>query len=229
MIMQKNRKNLFGGTFKKRNILIGIPGYRNWLKKMIIRIFVSAILLATVVMIQTSNFKQPKKMLGFIETKLESDFNAGACLVGIKKLPIYIHALGEKAITTIKIEHKSGKRFISPVDGEITTYFDEEIAGTSNISKGLIFTSEVGQDIYSVDDGIVIDVGSNKSIGNYMIIKHKGELLSVYKYIGTNHMNINQRAERGQVIGVSSGRVLLEVWYRNEPVDPIGYIDTDIQ
>lgn len=228
MIMQKNRRNLFGSIFKRKKTFIGALDYTNWLKKTVIRILISAILLAIVATIQTLNFKQPKRMLNFMETKLESDFNAKACLMGAKKLPVYIHALGEKAITTMRIDHKSDKRFILPVDGEIVTYFDEKIGGTSNISKGLIFTGEIGQDIYSVDDGIIIDAGSNKSIGNYMIIKHKGELLSVYKYVGTNHMNINQKVGQGQTIGASSGRLLLEVWYRNEPVDPVDYINIDV-
>ena len=225
MIMQKNRGKSFNSAFKKRNAFINVKNYDDWFKKTVIRTVVSLILLTMIVIIQMSNFKRPRKILNFVKAKLESDLDLGAYLAVTKKLPGYISTLGEKVVTTMKTEDRADKRFVSPIDGEITTYFDEKIDGTSNVSRGLIFTSDVGEDIYSVDDGVVIDVGSNKSIGNYMIIKHKGELLSVYKYVGTNHMNINQRVERGQTIGVSSGRLLLEIWYRNEPTDPTEYMN----
>ncbi|HZX21827.1 MAG TPA: M23 family metallopeptidase [Clostridia bacterium] len=228
MIMQKNRVNLFGSTFRKRNARINTKNYNDWLKKTIIRTIVSTVLLITIIMVQALNFEQPKKILNYIEAKLESSPDIGAYLSGVKKMPGYIFTFGNKVITTMKIEHKSDKRFISPIDGEITTYFNEEIDAASGISRGLIFTGDVGQDIYSVDDGVVIDAGSDKSIGNYIIIKHKGELLSVYKYVGVNHMDINKRVRQGQVIGTFSGKLLLEVWYRNEPADPAKYIDINI-
>lgn len=229
MIMQKKRRNLFGGILKKRNIFINIRNYNYWIKKIIIKIIISAILLMVVTIIKTSNFEQPKKALNFIELKLGSGFNTKVYLAGIKKLPGYIFTLGDKVVTVMKIDNKLNRGFVSPIDGEIITYFDEKIEGKSSISKGLIFVSDIGQDIYSMADGVVIDTGSNKLIGNYIIIKHKGELLSVYKHVGTNYIDINQRVKQGQVIGVSSGELLLEVWYRNKPTDPIEYMDTSTQ
>ena len=133
-----------------------------------------------------------------METKLESNFNIVTCLAEVKKIPGYISTLGDKAISVMKIEYKSDSRFVLPTDGEIAAYFDDKIDGTSDISKGLLFINDEGEDIYSVGDGVIIDVGSNKLIGNYIIIKHKGELLSVYKYVGTNNIiSINQRVKQG--------------------------------
>lgn len=229
MITRRSGRGLLNSAFKKGNTFINIKNYDDWFRKTIIRIIISAFLLMIVMMVKISNFQQPKKILNFVEAKLESNFNIKTYLVEIKKLPDYIHTFGDKVITAMKIENKSDKRFISPIDGEITTYFDGKIDETSNISKGLIFSSDVGRDIYSVDDGVIIDAGSNKLVGNYIIIKHRGELLSVYKYVGTNHMNVNQRVKRGQIIGVSSGKLLLEIWYCNEPIDPIEYINIGTQ
>lgn len=228
MIIQKNKINSFRSAFRKKNARINIKNYNDWLKKTLVRAIVSAILLIMIIMVQVLNLDRPKKILNFMETKLESNPDIGAYLASVKKMPGYIFTFGNKIVTAMKIEHKSGKRFIPPIDGEITTYFNEEIDGTSNISRGLVFTGNVGQDIYSVDDGVVIDAGSNKSVGNYIIIKHKGELLSVYKYVGVNHININKRVGQGQVIGTSSEKLLLEIWYRNEPTDPSKYIDINI-
>ena len=229
MITRRSGRGLLNSAFKKGNTFINIKNYDDWFRKTIIRIIISAFLLMIVMMVKISNFQQPKKILNFVEAKLESNFNIKTYLVEIKKLPDYIHTFGDKVITAMKIENKSDKRFISPIDGEITTYFDGKIDETSNISKGLIFSSDVGRDIYSVGDGVIIDAGSNKLVGNYIIIKHRGELLSVYKYVGTNHMNVNQRVKQGQTIGVSSGKLLLEIWYCNEPIDPIEYMNIGTQ
>ena len=229
MITRRSGRGLLNSAFKKGGTFINIKNHDDWFRKTIIRIIISAFLLMIVMMVKISNFQQPKKILNFVEAKLESNFNIRVYLVGIKKLPDYIHTFGDKVITAMKIENKSDKMFISPIDGEITTYFDGKIDETSNISRGLIFSSDVGRDIYSVGDGVIIDAGSNKLVGNYIIIKHRGELLSVYKYVGTNHMNVNQRVKQGQTIGVSSGKLLLEIWYCNEPIDPIEYMNIGTQ
>lgn len=228
MIMRGNRGNLFGKTSKRKNIFAGAVSYDNWFKKTVIRTVISAVLLIMILLVQALNFEPPKKMLSFIETRLESHFDIKAFLAKAKKMPGYISTFRDKAVAVMKMEHGPNKRLEIPIDGKITTYFGEEIDGTSNISRGLIFAGDIGRDIYSVDAGVVIDVGSNKSIGNYVIIKHKGELLSVYKYVGTNNTNINQRVERGQAIGTSSDKLLLEIWYRNKPINPIKHMDINI-
>lgn len=229
MVTRKNRVNSFNNVFHKRKLSIHSKTYHNWLKRTFVRTVISVILLMLVLLIQMLNFESPKKALNYVETKLEYNADIRTYLVEAKKLSSYIAVFGDKAIGAIKIEDRLDKRFLPPVDGKIITYFDENIGETQNTSKGLIFASVEGSDIYSVDNGVIIDVGSNKSIGNYIIIKHKGELLSVYKYVGTNYVEINQKVEQGQVIGTSSEKLLLEVWYRNEPIDPIKYMNVSIQ
>ncbi len=225
MLTQRNRRGLFNSTFGRKNISGSTRNYNAWFRKTVIRTIISIILLVIIITIQISNFEQSKRMLDFIKIKLESEFDIKACLAEAKKLPGYISTFGEKVVTVMKMEHKPAKKFIPPIDGKVITRFNEQIEGTSSVSRGLIYTGDEGLDIYSVGNGVVINVGSNKLVGNYIIVKHKGELLSVYKLMGTNDVSVNQKVEQGQVIGTSSGKLLLEIWYRNEPVDPIIYMD----
>lgn len=229
MITQKSRVGFFNSLLKKVNTLISRKNYSHLLKKTIIRIVISLVFLTILGVVQILNFQQPKKILSLLQTKLESEVKIESYFTQIKKLPNYIYIFGDKAKTAMKIEDKLEKKLILPIDGEITTYFNEKIHGTSATSKGLVFTSNPGENIYSIDEGVIIDIGSNKSIGNYIIIKHKGELLSAYKYLASTSVNINQRVEQGQLIGVSSEKLLLEVWYGNKPMDPMKYINISTQ
>lgn len=228
MIAKKNKIKSMKNTFR-RGSLINIKNYESWLIKTFIRTIISAVLIMIVIIIQILNFQTPKKALNYVTEKLEYSASIETYIAGFKKLPSYITSVSNKALEAVKVEENLGKRFLSPVSGDIVAYFNENIGQTSNVSKGLLFSSEVGKNILSVDDGVVIETGSNKSIGNYIIIKHKGELLSVYKYVGGSKVELNQRVEKGQVIGISGEKLLLEVWYRNEPIDPIQYMDLSVQ
>ena len=229
MVTGKNRANSSNNLFAKRKLCINSTSYHNWLRKTFTRTIISIILIMLVLIIQMLNFQAPKNALNFVEEKLEHNASPNTYIAGAKKLYAHVKLFGGKALEAMKLEGKVENKFILPVDGNIISYFNENIGETSNVSKGLIFSSDTGKNIYSVDDGVIIDIGSNKFIGNYIIIKHKGELLSVYKYLDTNHVELNQRVEKGQVIGTSSEKLLLEVWYRNEAVDPIKYIDLSMK
>lgn len=229
MVTGKNRANHFNNLSAKRKLWINSKSYNNWLRKTLIRTIISIILIMLILIIQMSNFQSPKNALNFIEEKLEDNVSLNTYIAGTKKLYAHVKLFGDKTLEAMKLEGKVENKFILPVDGEIISYFNENIGETSNVSKGLIFSSDTGENIYSVDDGVIIDIGSNKFIGNYIIIKHKGELLSVYKYLDANHVKLNQRVEKGQVIGTSSEKLLLEVWYRNEAIDPIKYIDLSMK
>ncbi len=225
MIVRKKRTPYFKELLTKRNFSIINRYYRNWIKKTFIRIIAVVILCFIVLAMRFFNFDSSQNALNLIKEKLEYTASIQSYILTIKTLPKKTISLGEKAIEAIKIEDDLDNRFIVPVEGEIITYFNENIGEAAYVSKGIIFTSNVGEDVYSVDNGVVIDVGSNKFVGNYIIIKHKGELLSVYKYLGENSVYLNQSVEKGQIIGSSSERLLLEIWFRNEAIDPMQYMN----
>lgn len=229
MIMQRNKNKLFNNVFNKKGMLFDIKMYKSWLRKTFIRIIIVSILLITISTIKILNLHGPNQAVDFIQSRLESETSTELYLAQGKKILGYISAFYHKAIEAIKMEDKLNKNFIMPIDGEIVTYFNEKIGQTSDTLKGLLFRSHIGGDIYAIDEGVVIEAGSNKSVGNYIIIKHRGELLSVYKYVSANHVNINDSVSQGQVIGISSDKLLLEIWHRNEPIDPLQYIDTSTQ
>lgn len=223
MIARKNKGKYFNNILGNRKTLF--RNYEDWLNKMWIRLITVILISASIFLIKALKFDAPKNAINFLKEKLEYSYGMEDYIANIKGIPEYIKRLGNKTIEAMKTEDKLAERFIMPIDGEIITYFNEAIGSTEYKANGMIFASEIGTNIYSVDDGVVIEVGSNKAIGNYIIIKHKGELLSVYKYLGENNVNMNQSVDRGQKIGTSTERFLLEVWYRNEAIDPIQYMN----
>lgn len=223
MIVRKNKGKYFNNILGSRKTLFW--NYEDWLNRIWIRLIAVILISASIFLVKALKFEAPKNAINFLKEKLEYNYGLEDYIANIRGIPKYIKRLGNKTIEAMKTEDKLAERFIMPIDGEIITYFNETIGATEYKANGMIFTSEIGTNIYSVDDGVVIEVGSNKAIGNYIIIKHKGELLSVYKYLGENNVNMNQSVNRGQKIGTSTERFLLEVWYRNEAIDPIQYMN----
>lgn len=228
MITGRNKPNSFTNLFKKNKFKSNSDIVFNWIRITFIRAIVSTIVIGLTMISQTLDFKYLNIGLEYIKYSINQEVNIENYIQEASKIPNYIALVGNKAIETIQIEDELERSFIMPVNGEISTYFNENLEGTSNKSKGIIFSTNEGDNIYCVDNGVIIDIGSNKAIENYIIIKHKGELLSVYKYVGNSHLKLNDRVEKGQIIGTASNKLLLEVWNRNEPLDPIKYINLNI-
>ncbi len=225
MITGKNRSNSFNNLIMKRKSYNNSNKLNNWISRTVIRIAASVIIVGLVMVIQILDFKPTNTALEYVKYNISHESNITNYIKEVKKIPTYVASIGNKAVEAIKIEDELEQNFVPPVYGEISAYFNENIGNTSNVSKGIIFDTNEGEDIYSIDDGVIIDIGSNKAVGNYIIIKHKGELVSVYKYVGYNYLELNERVEKGQIIGSTSEKLLLEIWNRDEPTDPIKYIN----
>lgn len=229
MITKNRRIQYFNKSSVKKRVLIDRKSFDFWARKTVIRSVVSAIFILLIISAHLLNIGKSRAIINYIDEQLEYEANIEVYMSDLKDIYNHITLSGQKALEAVLIEDKLEKGFVVPVDGEIVTYFNENIGNTTNTSNGLIFSSDFGDEIRAVDDGVVIDVGSNKAIENYIIIKHKGELLSVYKYLETSYVTLNERVDKGQVIGESSDKLLLEVWYKKEPIDPVKYINLNIE
>lgn len=225
MITGKNKSNSFNNLIMKRKSYNNSNKVNKWIRITIIRIGASVIIVGLAMVIQILDFKPTNTALEYVKYNINQEANITNYIKEVEKIPTYVASIGNKAVEAIKMEDELERNFVSPVYGEVSTYFNENIGNTSNVSKGIIFDTTEGKDIYSVGDGVIIDIGSNKAVGNYIIIKHKGELVSVYKYVGDNYLELNERVEKGQKIGSTTEKLLLEIWNRNEPTDPIKYIN----
>jgi murein DD-endopeptidase MepM/ murein hydrolase activator NlpD len=75
--------------------------------------------------------------------------------------------------------------------------------------SGTDFSAPRGSQVFSVESGIVTDVGYNGLAGNYITIRHGNGWSSRYLHLDSTDIQVNQRVRQGRVIAHSgaTGRV----------------------
>jgi murein DD-endopeptidase MepM/ murein hydrolase activator NlpD len=115
-------------------------------------------------------------------------------------------------------------------------YRSDPINGTSKMHNGMDFSCDPGNPIYATGDGTVILVESDfYGYGNHIEVDHGFGYVSRYSHLSDMFAYVGQKVRRGDCIALSgkSGRVTgphlhYEVMYRNEFVNPAGYMDLGI-
>jgi murein DD-endopeptidase MepM/ murein hydrolase activator NlpD len=97
---------------------------------------------------------------------------------------------------------------------------------------GADITAPSGTPIFAVDDGIVLQAGSNGGYGNYTLIAHGKGLSSAYAHQQVLLVKAGDRVRRGQLIGevgstgLSTGAHLhFEAKYHGKAYDPRGWLE----
>jgi murein DD-endopeptidase MepM/ murein hydrolase activator NlpD len=119
----------------------------------------------------------------------------------------------------------------SPVAGHLTSRFGmrfHPVLGYSRMHAGVDFRAPYGAPIYAVTDGIVTYAGRHGGHGNFVQLKHAGNLGTGYAHMSRIAASVGERVRQGQVIGyigstgLSTGPHLhYEVYRNNQPVNPL--------
>ncbi len=118
----------------------------------------------------------------------------------------------------------SGITFGWPLKGTVLQDFGQ----TSN--RGLALGSRPGAAVSAAADGKVIFSGAGpREYGNLVIVKHEGDLLSVYANNSSLAVKEGQEVRRGQKIaeaGTATNRPQLhfEIRQQGKPIDPLGIL-----
>jgi lipoprotein NlpD len=94
-------------------------------------------------------------------------------------------------------------------------------------SNGLVIAGKVGDPIFAVADGSVIFSGEGpRGFGNLVIVKHAGDLVSVYGNNKSLSVKEGQAVKKGARLaemgnsGTDKTQLLFEVRQAGKPVDP---------
>jgi len=119
---------------------------------------------------------------------------------------------------------------IAPVPGRITSRYGmrrHPILGYRRMHSGLDFRARHGTPIYAATDGTVNYAGRNGGYGNYVRIRHAGNLATGYAHMSRIAVRNGEQVRRGQVIGyvgstgLSTGPHLHYEMYRGgQKIDP---------
>jgi lipoprotein NlpD len=112
-----------------------------------------------------------------------------------------------------------------PAAGKVVQSFAE------SGNKGVVLGGRVGDPVLAAADGRVIFSGTGpRGYGNLVIVKHTGDLLSVYAHNRTLSVKEGQPVKRGQKIaeigdsGTTSPRLHFEIRQQGKPVDPARFL-----
>jgi len=129
--------------------------------------------------------------------------------------------------------------FILPVNGTISSAFGERnhpLKNSAEFHKGIDIDAKDNDVIKAALDGKVIEVGADRTYGNYIKISHKNNMSTVYAHCSKIIAEDGQDVKQGEVIaevgntGLSVGSHLhFEIWKDGEPVNPLNYIDIPIE
>ena len=120
---------------------------------------------------------------------------------------------------------------IAPVSGAISSRYGmrrHPILGYRRMHSGVDFRGRTGTPIYAATDGTVNYAGRNGGYGNFVRIRHQGNLSTGYAHMSSIAVRNGQSVRRGQVIGyvgstgLSTGPHLHYEMYRNgQKIDPL--------
>ncbi len=102
-----------------------------------------------------------------------------------------------KQVNKKKRKFSSKLKWVRPHEGRISKEFSYSNIG----KKGIDISGNIGDEIYSVSDGVVVYTGDGiKGYGNLIIVKHNDTFLSAYAHTNRILVNENSKVDRGQVI-----------------------------
>ena len=103
------------------------------------------------------------------------------------------------------------------------------------LHKGLDLLADVGTSVCAAKSGKVVSATQNKGMGKYIIIRHRGNIITIYGHLSNIFVRKNDYIRQGQVIG-SVGKtgnaraanmlshLHFEIRKNGVPCDPFEYI-----
>ena len=104
------------------------------------------------------------------------------------------------------------------------------ITGEFQFHKGVDLAAR-NDTVFSIMNGVVIKIGNNPLIGNYILITHSGEVQSLYGHLSAIAVLPDEQVAAGQPIGITgtTGRVTGEhlhfsIKYHGYELSPLAFL-----
>jgi murein DD-endopeptidase MepM/ murein hydrolase activator NlpD len=127
-----------------------------------------------------------------------------------KTIPIYRYTPeGEDDGQYFHLDGRSVRKGLlrTPVDGvRISSGYGmrmHPILGYSKMHRGVDFSASTGTPVFAAGDGVIKQAGLNGSYGNYIQLRHNGDISTAYAHLSRYAKGIRNgvRVKQGQVIG----------------------------
>jgi murein DD-endopeptidase MepM/ murein hydrolase activator NlpD len=151
-------------------------------------------------------------------------------------LPVYLLAslyFLDKSYFICPIEYKSD--ILIRRDSRGDGFFAAERSG-NRLHNGIDLFAEIGTPVMASRSGIVVAAKQSRGMGNYVIIRHPGNIVTIYSHLSRIYVARNNLVRQGEVIGAvgktgnANYRAILphlhfEVRRGGIPEDPLQYLE----
>ena len=205
---------------------------KNFLDKLLIQIFISLIILAFVLFVNSININIAKDFTLGIKKVInwKVDFQNVRDVIDRVKT-IEENKQLDRSNPSLPIS--SENFFIMPIEGEITSEFGQRIHpvfNTVKVHNGIDISGDYGDRIKASMAGTVSDIGEDSTLGKYVWIVN-GKYKTLYAHCSKIIVETNQEVMQGDIIaevgdtGLASGTHLhFEIWENDIPVNPLDKI-----
>lgn len=134
-----------------------------------------------------------------------------------------------------------GTKFVAPlayvsVMEDYNVIYASQTTGFIYRHKAVDFNAEEGTEVYSMADGVVLEISLNEKTGNYIKVDHGDGLITLYRFVEpVSGLNAGTAVKKGETIAkvaaaygseAKDGTHLhLEVFLNGAPADPANYIE----
>ena len=154
-----------------------------------------------------------------------------------RKIPLYRYETADGSVDFFGPDGQSTKKTLmkTPIDGaRMSSGFGmrrHPVLGYGKMHKGIDFAAPTGTPIYAAGEGKVTKAGRFSSYGNYVRIRHRGDLDTAYGHMSkiASGVKPGTRVKQGQIIGYvgTTGRstgphLHYEVLVASKQVNPRG-------
>lgn len=214
-------------SMRKTNVPYFDFDIKKWTQKTMIRLICCCLIFLMLFALKAIGGPTTEKVIETVQYRLNQRITFADAYQQAIAFKNTIEERSNRAVAVFNLETRFTRRLILPMSGTISVFFNETIPASGKPSKGIIIEGREGQKIMAADDGVVLEIVSSPSSGYSLIIKHKGDILTVYKNMANSDAVINQRVSKGDIIGESGEKLVFEVWNKKDPVDPLEFIDVD--
>lgn len=157
--------------------------------------------------------------------------------LGGRKIPLYRYETADGSVDFYGPDGQSTKKTLmkTPIDGaRMSSGYGmrrHPVLGYGKMHKGIDFAAPTGTPIYAAGEGKIVKAGRFSSYGNYVRIRHRGDLDTAYAHLSKFASDIKpgMRVKQGQIIGYvgTTGRstgphLHYEVLVASKQVNPRG-------
>lgn len=125
-----------------------------------------------------------------------------------REIPLYRYKDSSGRLDYYSPEGRSIRRTLmkTPIDGaRMSSGYGmrrHPVLGYTKMHKGVDFAAPIGTPIFASGDGVIEKAGRFSSYGNYIRIRHNGQLSTAYAHLSRIKVSPGARVRQGDVIGL---------------------------